>query len=88
VAKQSAADYLENVDPGVRIILAELTENSGLVARAWATSLMAVRSDPERALESLVEAEIHLNLHIRLELRDTLRAVRAAIALLDQELPD
>ena len=48
----------------------------------------AAREDPERAMASLTDAEIHLNHHVRIELRDSLRRIRAAMDLLDAELPD
>ena len=88
MSKRLAADYLETVDPTIRLILAELAENSGRVARAWSMAVLSVRSNPERALEELVNAEIHLDNHIRIELADALRAVRAASNRLDRELPD
>jgi hypothetical protein len=70
------------------VTLAEMNENAGLISRAWAMAVLTARSDPDHALEELIEAEIHLNHHLRLELRDALRNVRAAINRLDRELPD
>ena len=35
-----------------------------------------------------MEAEIHLDTHVRIELRNSLRRIRAAIDLLEAELPD
>ena len=55
------ADFVEAVDPTVRIILAELNGSAGIVSRAWTLAVMALRDNPEYALEQLIEAEIHLN---------------------------
>ena len=74
------AEFVDAVDPAVRIILAELNESAGIVDRAWTLAVMALRNSPEYALEQLIEAEIHLNIHIRIELRDALRDIRGAIA--------
>ena len=84
----SAAEYIEERSLGVSIILAELAESAGAVSRSWNLAVSIARTDPDKALRHLVEAEIRLDNHVRLELADTLRPIRAAITRLERELPD
>lgn len=87
--KQSAAAYIESQNASVSVILAELAESAGVIARSWHLAVEAVRRhDPDRAQTNLVDAEIRLHHFVRLELQDTLRPTRRAIELLDRELPD
>ena len=85
---KSASEFLAVRNEEVSIILAELAESAGLVARSWHLAVNNVASNPERALENLVDAEIRLNHHMRLGLSDTLGIIRAAEGRLDRELPD
>jgi hypothetical protein len=86
--KQSAADYIERHDPEMRIILGELVEVSGQINLSWANAALLVRDHPKKALSDPVDAEVHLSHHVRVELADSLRRIRSAIALLDEELSD
>jgi hypothetical protein len=86
--KEKAADYIDRADGEVRLILAELAESAGAVARSWSLALFEAHRDPERAVEHLIDAEIRLDNHVRLELADTLRHIRAALKRFDAELPD
>jgi hypothetical protein len=88
MAKQSAAEYLEARNPEVSVILAELAESAGAVARSWHLAVEIARRDPDRAETHLIDAEIRLNHHVRLELSDSLRRVRRGIELLSRQLPD
>jgi hypothetical protein len=58
VARKTAAQQLEKVDGMMRIILADLAENASRLNEWWSEASVAIRSDPDRALESLIEAEI------------------------------
>jgi hypothetical protein len=84
----TAADFVAARNSEVSIILAELTESTGLVARSWQFAVGSVASDPERALEHLIDAEVRLENHVRLERIDTLNVIRKAIKKLNAELPD
>lgn len=86
--KQTAADYIERYDPEMRIILGDLVEYAGKITNWWTDARLWAREDPGQAMTSLVHAETHLSIHVRIELQDTLRRIRAAIDLLDAELPD
>jgi hypothetical protein len=86
--KLTAADYIQKYDGEMRVILAELAENAGKINLWWALAASKARRHPDRAMTDLIDAEIHLDSHVRLELADSLRRIRAAINLLDDELPD
>jgi hypothetical protein len=86
--KQTAAEYIERHDGEMRVILGELAENAGQINMWWTLAVGSVREDPERALELLIDGEIHLHHHVRLELSSGLRRNRAAIDRLNAELPD
>ena len=87
-SKRTAAVYIERHDTEMRLILRDLVEHAEKVNAWWADARSAARESPERAMATLADAEIHLNHHIRIELRDSLRRIRAAMDLLDAELPD
>jgi hypothetical protein len=87
-SKASAADYLEQFDPEMRIILGELVENAGKVNMLWTFARNTSRVDPNHALTLLIDAEILLNHHVKIERSDSLRRIRAAISRLGEELPD
>lgn len=87
-AKLTAADYIERYDPEVRIILSDLVDFAGKIKAWWTSARVLARDDPDQAMTDLIEAEMHLDIHVRIELRDSLRRIRAAIDLLDAELPE
>lgn len=84
----TAAEFVADRNSEVSIILAELVESAGLVARSWQLAVGSVATDPERALQHLVDAQVRLENHVRLERIDTLKVIRQAIRKLDAELPD
>jgi hypothetical protein len=86
--KLTAAAYIEKYDGEMRIILAELAENAAKINLWWTFACSKARRYPDRAMTDLIDAEIYLNNHVQIELADSLRRVRAAISLLDAELPD
>lgn len=86
--RQTAIDFAGASDEEVSIILAELAESAGSVARSWHLAMGHMRSDPKRALGYLADAEVRLDNHVRIELADALRKVRILIKHLDAELPD
>ncbi len=47
--KETAADYIDRADGEVRLILAELAESAGAVARSWSLAVFEAHRDPERA---------------------------------------
>jgi hypothetical protein len=55
VPKKSAADYVDQFDPLMRTILAVLSENAGRIAGDWTTAALSVRSNPDHALEKLID---------------------------------
>jgi hypothetical protein len=86
--KQSAADYIEEHDLEMRVILGEMVENAAKANAYWMYARLWARDRPEEALKSLVEAEIVLDVPLRIERTDALRRIGAASKLLDSELPD
>jgi hypothetical protein len=87
-SRRSAAAFIEWNERPVGVILAELGESAGAVARSWHLAAEAVGTNPRLALQHLVEAELRLDSFVRLELRDTIRPIREAIKRLDAEIPD
>lgn len=86
--KISPAEYIEQNDEFMRIILGELAENSARINLWWTFARNHAREQPDAALQDLADAEVHLNHHVRLELSDSLRVIRSAMNRLDAELPD
>lgn len=86
--KQTAAEYIEEHDFEMRVILGELAENGGKLNMLWTLARMGVLEAPERALEDLIDAEIALDIIVRIERSDGLRTLRSAIKRLAAELPD
>ncbi len=86
--KVSAADFVEDHDEEMRIILGELIENAGKLNLLWEAARRVVREDPDRALTLLVEAEILLGIDVRIERTDSLRRIESATRRLGEELPD
>lgn len=86
--KLSAAEYIQQHDGEMRVILGELLEYAARINIWWTFAQDQAREHPEAALKNLIDAEIHLDNHVRLELSDSLRVIRAATNRLAAELPD
>jgi hypothetical protein len=86
--KLNAADYFDQHDTEMRVILGELLENAAKANLHWAAAQRVIRDNPERALEELVAAWIALDTFIRIERTDALRVINRASDLLDHELPN
>ncbi len=86
--RQTAAEFIDEHDVEMRVILGEMIENAAKANVNWETAVRLVRHRPERAFETLIDAEICLDVPVRIERADALRTLRAAINRLDAELPD
>lgn len=86
--KASAADLMRLNDAHLKVVLAELEESTTVVRLGWPRALELVDSDPEKALEALVDIQIQLRNFARLEVLELLRLVVLFSNRLDKELPD
>jgi hypothetical protein len=84
----TAAEYIESVDPEMRVILGELNENAARASLHWANAASLARADPARAMKELAEAWAVLSTTIRIERADSPRRINHASDLLDRELRD
>jgi hypothetical protein len=85
---KTAADYVDRYDEHMTVVLGDLIEHANEVLAWWVAGREQVRTDPELALRTLVDAEINLSVYLRIERVEALRHIRAATNRLDAELPD
>jgi hypothetical protein len=86
--RQTAAEYIEEHDFEMRVILGELAENAGQLNMLWTLASMQALKSPQLAFDKLIEALTVLDVPVRIERTDGLRTIRSAIKRLDAELPD
>jgi hypothetical protein len=86
--KQTAAEYIEEHDFEMRVILGELAENAGKLNMLWTLASDQAHASPQLAFDKLIDALVVLDIPVRIERTDGLRTIRSAIKRLDAELPD
>jgi hypothetical protein len=72
----------------MRIILGEMVQNAANANVHWDAAQRSIGTNPEAALDHLVEAWVALDVPVRVERADAIRILNRTMELLDHELPD